>query len=94
MKHSGLTYAGLLIFLLLTFVGCKEANKLKSGGRKVTSGIKKAQGASDKLMKKLGIADSVAQDPDSLNTELTPLEQKTFINQYATLYDGFAGTRI
>jgi len=93
MKHSILTYAGLLLFLLLTFAGCKEVNKLKSGGRKVTSGIKKAQGASDKLMKKLGIADSVAQDPDSLNSELTPLQQKEFINQYATLYDALNGPK-
>lgn len=93
MKHSILTYSGLLLFLLLTFVSCKEANQLKSGGRKVTSGIKKAKGASDKLLKKLGIADSVAQNPDSLDIELTPLEQKSFINQFATLYDGLNGPK-
>jgi len=91
MKHSVFTYAGLLLFLLLTFAGCKEANQLKSGGRKVTSGIKKAQGASDKLMKKLGIADSVSQNPDSLNNLLSPLEQKSFINNYTTLYDMLNG---
>jgi spore germination protein YaaH len=91
MKHSGLTYAGLFLFLLLTFVGCKEANKLKSGGRKVTSGIKKAQSASDKLLKKLGVADSVSQNPDSLNNLLSPLEQKSFISNYSTLYDMLNG---
>jgi spore germination protein YaaH len=94
MKYSGLTTAAVLLFLLFTFFGCKEANKLKSGGRKVTSGIKKAQGASDKLMKKLGIADSVSQDSDSLNNLLSPLEQKTFINEYATLYDALIGPNI
>jgi spore germination protein YaaH len=91
MKHSGLTTAVLFLFLLLTVVGCKEANKLKTGGRKVTSGIKKAQGASDKLMKKLGIADSISQNPDSLNNLLSPLEQKTFITEYSTLYDALNG---
>jgi spore germination protein YaaH len=76
---------------LLTFAGCKEANKLKSGTRRVSSGIKKAQGASDKLMKKLGIADSVSQNPDSLNNLLSPLEQKSFITNYTTLYDALIG---
>jgi spore germination protein YaaH len=93
MKHSELTYAGLFLFLLLTFVSCKEANKLKSGGRKVTSSVKKVQGAADKLMAKLGIADSAAQVPDSLNTELSPLEQKSFINQYKTLYNVLNGPK-
>jgi spore germination protein YaaH len=91
MKHSGFTYVGLLLLLLLTFAGCKEANKLKSGTRRVSSGIKKAQGASDKLMKKLGIADSVSQNPDSLNNLLSPLEQKSFITNYTTLYDALIG---
>ena len=56
MKHSELTYAGLFLILFVAFVGCKEVNKLKSGGRKVTSGVKKVQGTTDKLMAKLGIA--------------------------------------
>lgn len=91
MKHFELTYAGLFLFLLLTFMGCKEVNKVKSSGRKVTSGVKKVQGASDKLMAKLGIADSSGQNTDSINNLLSPLEQKSFINKYTTVYDVLNG---
>jgi spore germination protein YaaH len=44
-------------------------------------------------MAKLGIADSAAQVPDSLNTDLSPLEQKSFINQYKTLYNVLNGPK-
>lgn len=86
-----------LIFVLFLCLGslfsCKrEYSKMKSSTRRVSSEMRYLERASGGLIAALGMG-SASQGLDTTKTQMTPLIQKSFIQDYAFLYDGLNGEK-
>ncbi|PRY88594.1 spore germination protein YaaH [Mongoliibacter ruber] len=81
----------LIILILTPLIACKrEYAQLKSSSRRVSSEMRFLQRSTSGLVTALGIGQS-SEGMDTTLTQLTPMSQKNFINEYAFLYDALNG---
>ncbi len=82
----------LVILILTPFLACKrEYAQLKSSSRRVSSEMRYLQRSTSGLVSALGMGQS-SEEMDTTVTQLTPMSQKNFINEYAFLYDALNGS--
>lgn len=93
MKKISCNLIFVLFLFSLTLFSCKrEYSKLKSSTRRVSSEMRYLEKTSGGLIAALGIGDQ-SEGLDTTKTKMTPLIQKSFIQDYAFLYSGLNGEK-
>ncbi|MCH7406324.1 glycosyl hydrolase family 18 protein [Belliella aquatica] len=93
MKKISYNLVFVFFLLSLTLFSCRrEYSKLKSSTRRVSSEMRYLERTSGGLIAALGLGDQ-SEGLDTAKTQMTPLIQKSFIQDYAFLYDGLNGEK-
>lgn len=93
MKKISYNLVFVFFLLSLTLFSCRrEYSKLKSSTRRVSSEMRYLERTSGGLIAAFGLGDQ-SEGLDTAKTQMTPLIQKSFIQDYAFLYDGLNGEK-